>query len=159
MKNSTNDLSQQPAVISTSKEITVASVDNMVPGSRARKRTGGTHQRWLAKRRKAGRASAKAHSMFAISYKRLGVSTLGLMLVATMWGVPPTAKIKNLTCTSPLIIAYPPFPGQTGVCTLTLTKAAPAGGMSFNITAPGATVSAIVTVPQGATSTQFQIIG
>lgn len=76
----------------------------------------------------------------------------GLFLLACSLGAAPVVKIQNLRCPASVVI------GSAGVCTITITRSAPKGGMTFKVTAPGANVPALVTVPQGASSAQFQIL-
>lgn len=76
----------------------------------------------------------------------------GLFLLALSLQAAPSTKIQTMRCPMSIVI------GTTGVCVITLTKPAPKGGMIFKVTAPGAHVPALVTVPQGASSAQFQII-
>lgn len=76
----------------------------------------------------------------------------GLFLLACSLSAAPVVKIQSLRCPSNIVIGTP------GVCVITLTRPAPKGGMMFKVTAPGANVPALVTVPQGASSAQFQIL-
>lgn len=63
----------------------------------------------------------------------------------------PTLPKFSMTCSTPIV------QGNSGTCTITLTKKAPRGGMAFNITTSNAIVTtpAKVAVPSGAISTQF----
>ncbi len=63
-------------------------------------------------------------------------------------------NIKSLTCPSNLTI------GKTGTCTVTLNKNAPKGGYAVTLTANPQILlftPITVTVPEGKTSTSFQV--
>jgi len=67
-----------------------------------------------------------------------------------MFGGPTLPKF-TMTCSTPITA------GNSGTCTINLSKRAPKGGMAFNITTSNAimTTPARVAVPSGATSTTF----